>query len=628
MKIKITLPNGSKKQYNKGVTPLDIAKDISFNNALAAKVDSVLVDLTGKIEKDAKVEFVTFKDKEGIEVFRHSSAHLLAHAVTDLFPRVKTTIGPVVEEGFYYDFDKKEPFTPEDVKKIEKRMKELVHEKIPIERSELTKAEAKRLFKDNEYKLELIEEFGKDLSVYKQGKFIDLCIGPHVPNTSYLKAFKITKIAGAYWRGNAKNPQLQRVYGVSFPDKEELKKYLFVLEEANKRNHRKLGKELGLFSIHDEAPGMPFFHNKGTFIFNKLVEFMTEEMNKLGYEFNKTPLILNKELWLRSGHWDHYKENMYFTKIDEEDFAVKPMNCPGNILIFKTKLHSYKELPIKAGEYGIVHRHELSGVLSGLFRVRVFTQDDAHVFCTKEQLKEEIIELIELVHKIYSTFGFEYNVELSTKPEKAMGDAKIWALSEKVLSDALEAKKIKFKLNPGEGAFYGPKIDFHIKDALGRSWQCGTIQVDFSMPEKFDLTYDGADGKKHRPVMIHRAIYGSLERFMGILIEHYAGKFPLWLSPVQVRIISIADRHNKYVEDVRKRLFDAGMRVETDTRAETVNKKIREAQLQKIPYILVCGDKEIKDKTVNVRTRDNEVKGAKKVDDFLKELLKEIESKK
>lgn len=569
--------------------------------------------------------------KPGIDTLRHSAAHVLAHAVVNLWPDAKPTIGPVVEGGFYYDFDKKAAFVPEDLKKIEQEMRRIIKKNEKFERIELTEKKAKEMFKDNKYKLELIDEFVKEggkLTAYREGDFVDLCRGPHIESAGLIKGFKLTKISSAYWRGDSKNASLQRIYGIAFPTKEELKEHLRLMEEAEKRDHRKIGQQMELFSIHEEAPGMPFFHDKGTFIYNKLAGFMREKLAARNYEENRTPIMLNKELWLKSGHWDHYKENMYFTKIDEGDFALKPMNCPGNLLIYKSRAHSYRELPIKAGEFGLVHRHELSGVLSGLFRVRAFVQDDAHIFCTEEQLQEQIIELIELTDEVYSAFGFDYLVELSTKPEKAMGDKKIWDKAEKALKDALNKKKLDFTINPGEGAFYGPKVDFHLKDAIGRTWQCGTIQADFSMPEKFDLTYEGKDGRKHRPVMLHRTILGSFERFIGILIEHYAGKFPMWLSPVQVRILTIADRHNKYAETVLDELKSAGLRAELDTRALTMGKKIREAELSKVNYIIVVGDKEMEAKKVNIRTRDNKILGAEKIDTFVSKCLKEVKERK
>ena len=605
-KIKITFPDGSKREYTKGATALEIIKkDIGeglARIALAAKLDDESIDLTTPITKNGKLIVLTFKDKEGLEIFRHSTAHVLAMAVKKLFPNVKLTIGPTVEEGFYYDFDKKEAFHPEDLEKIEKEMESIVKQNTKFERIELTKEEAKKVFKDNPYKLELIEEYGKDLSAYKNNEFIDLCRGPHVPSTGILKAFKLTKISGAYWRGNAKNKQLQRIYGISFPKKSNLDEYLKLLEEAEKRNHRKIGREMDLFSFHEEAPGMPFFHSKGTFIFNKLVEYVSGIMRERNYEINKTPLILSKALWHESGHWEHYKDSMYFTKIDDRDFAVKPMNCPGNILIFKTKTHSYRELPIRAGEFGLVHRHELSGVLNGLFRVRCFTQDDAHVFCMEEQVEKEIKDLINFADVVYKKFGFEYHVELSTKPEKAMGNKKLWDLAEGTLKKVLKELKMEFKVNEGDGAFYGPKIDFHLKDALGRSWQCGTIQLDFQMPEKFDLNYEGRDGKKHRPVMLHRTIIGSVERFMGILVEHFAGRFPLWLAPVQARILTVADRFDDYAKTVKEELEDSSIRVEIDSRSESIPYKVRDAQLERVPLIITVGEKEESSKTLAVRT--------------------------
>ena len=566
--------------------------------------------------------------KGDITPLRHSTSHILAQAVKKLFPNAKLGMGPPIEDGFYYDFDVKKPFTPENLRKIEQEMNNLIRQNLEFKKKEISKAKAKTLFKNEPYKLELIDGLeGSKATTYTQGDFTDLCKGPHVKNSKVLKAFKLTKIAGAYWKGDSKNKMLQRIYGIVFHDKDKLKKYLTQLEEAEKRDHRKLGQQLDLFSVHDEAPGMPFFHDKGTFIFNTLIDFMRNEMKKRCYEENKTPMLLNKQLWLKSGHWDHYKENMYFTKIDQTDYAIKPMNCPGNLLIYKTKVHSYKELPLKVGEFGLVYRHELSGVLAGLFRIRAFTQDDAHVFCEENQLKDSVIELIELCDYTYKTFGFTYEVELSTRPEKAMGSKEVWDKAEKVLKQALNAKKIKYKLNKGEGAFYGPKIDFHLKDCIGRKWQCGTIQVDFSMPEKFNLTYEGKDGRPHTPVMIHRAIYGSIERFLGILIEHYAGKFPLWLSPVQVKILTVADRFNNYADKVCKQMKQSGLRVDVDKRAESISKKVREAQLAKINYILVVGEKEIKNNTVTIRTRDNVVRGAQKINTFIKKLLEEVKKK-
>jgi len=628
--IKITLPDGKAKQYKKGVSVLEIAKSIGprlAKDALAGKVNDKLVDLSFKVNEDAKIKILTFNDKEGVEIFRHSTAHLLAHAVTDLFPKALPTIGPVVEEGFYYDFDIKHNFTPEDIKKIEKRMQEIVDKDHKVERLELSEKEAKKLFKDNKYKIELIDEFNEPTSAYKQGSFVDLCRGPHIPNTGKVKAFKIMKIAGAYWRADVKNKQLQRVYGISFPEKSQLHDYLTLLEEAEKRDHRKIGKELDLFSLHEEGPGFIFFHPKGVILINILKDFLRKELDKLDYKEIMTPMILSRTLWEQSGHWDHYKENMYFTKVDGKDFAVKPMNCPGSILIYKEKLPSYRDLPIKMAEFGIDHRHELSGVLAGLFRVRAFIQDDAHIYCMPSQIEQEVIQLIDLVDFVYKAFGFTYHVELSTRPEKFTGKLENWDKAEKSLENALNKKKLKFKLNPGDGAFYGPKIDFHIKDCLGRTWQCATIQVDFSMPEKFSLKYIGEDGSKHVPVMVHRTIYGSIERFLGILIEHYAGKFPLWLAPVQARILTVSDKFDRYAEKVKEELDRHDLRVEIDSRTESVGYKVREAQAQKIPLIITVGEKEEDKKTLAVRTMDNKVYFGVKLDKFIKNVNQNIMEK-
>ncbi len=625
--ITIRFPDGSKKEYEQGATPFDIAKSISDGLARAvivAKFNGQLVDLTMPLTEDGELILLKPDNPEGLEVLRHSCAHLLAHAVQRLYPEAKPTIGPPIENGFYYDFDKL-PVTNDDLPKLEQEMRKIAKEKLPIQRIEhASKEDALAAYKENPYKVEMINELDEGASSYQQGDFQDLCRGPHVPNTGVFEkvGFKLDKLAGAYWRGKSENQMLTRIYGLCFPTKKALEEFLHQREEAEKRDHRKLGRQLDLFSMHEEAPGMPFFHDHGYHIFMTLMEFMTNEMKRLGYKFLRTPLILNKQLWLQSGHWDHYKENMYFTKIDETEVAVKPMNCPGHILVYKNERHSYRELPLKLGEFGLVHRHELSGVLSGLFRVRCFTQDDAHIFCTEEQIREQIQELLSLINRVYSAFGFQYHVELSTKPEDAMGDPKVWELAEQSLADALEAEHLDYQVNEGDGAFYGPKIDFHVKDALGRSWQCGTIQLDFSMPEKFGLTYEGSDGQQHRPVMIHRAIYGSLERFLGILIEHYGGKFPFWLSPRHVRLIPIADRHAQYAEEIAQEYRQAGLRVEVDSRAETMNKKVRDAQLEQVNYILVVGDKELAEGLVNVRTRDGEVHGTKRYRDLLDELQK------
>ncbi len=630
--VEIKFPDGSKKQFESGISGYDIALSISeglARNALAIEIDGKLKDLYTTITSNCNVRIITFKDPQGIEIFRHSSAHLLAQAVERLYPEAKATIGPAIENGFYYDFDNLNIST-EDFPKIEEEMKKIVKEDLKPERIEFkSKEEAKKAFGHNKFKIELVDSAdGDTISAYKQGNFIDLCRGPHIPSTKMIKAFKIMKVAGAYWRGDAKNKQLTRIYGTSFPDKKELNQYLLMLEEAEKRDHRKIGKELNLFSFHQEAPGMPFFHDGGTFMWQQIVDYVTEIMYKRNYEINRTPVILNRILWEKSGHWDHYKENMYFTKVDDQDYALKPMNCPGNILIFKNSMYSYRDLPIRAGEFGLVHRHELSGVLAGMFRVRVFTQDDAHVFCTKEQIKDELKDLLDFVNVVYSKFGFDYFMELSTRPEKAMGDSKLWDLAENNLKEVLEDSEKEYAINEGDGAFYGPKIDVHLKDAIGRTWQCATIQLDFQMPEKFDLTYEGADGQKHRPVMLHRTILGSVERFLGVLVEHYAGKFPLWISPNQVSILPIADRHIHYANELKKEMKENGIRAFVDLRSESTKKKVRDAQLKQFNYILVVGDKEVEDKTVTPRTRNNEVLPTKSKEDFMKELIDEIKERK
>lgn len=629
--ITITLPDGTQKQFDKGLTGKEIAESIGqrlAQDALAIKLNGKLTDLLAPINQDAHIQIITFKDKEGVEVFHHSTAHLLAQAVLQLYPNAKPTIGPAVDEGFYYDFDIDHNFTPEDLQKIEAKMKQLVKENLQVQRLDLSIDDAKQTFKDNPYKIELIEQFNEPTSAYKQGDFIDLCRGPHLPSTGKIKALKLTKVAGAYWRGDQNNKQLQRIYGISFPDKKLLRQHLHLLQEAAKRDHRKLGRELELFSMHEEGPGFIFFHPKGMSIINDLLAFSRELNLKYGYEEIKTPIILHRKLWEQSGHWDHYKENMYFVNIDEQPFAVKPMNCPGSILIYKEKLHSYRELPLRLGEYGLVHRHELSGTLSGLFRVRSFTQDDAHIFVTPGQIQDEVKNVIDQVDDMYKAFNFQYHVELSTKPEKAMGSQDLWDVAQDSLRQALESKKMKFKINEGDGAFYGPKIDFHIKDCLGRTWQCATIQVDFQMPEKFNLSYIAEDNSKHRPVIIHRVLFGSVERFLGILIEHFAGKFPLWISPEQIRILTVADRFNDYAQKVKQKYMQAGLRVTIDDRAESISKKVREAQLAKVNYILVVGEKEIDNNTVTVRTRDNEVVGPKDIEEFLGQIMMEIDERK
>lgn len=622
--VTIVFPDGSSKKFEKGITAFKIAESIGnrlAKAAVAAKVNGALYDMNRVIGKDAKIEILTFDSNEGKHVFWHSAAHIMASAVLKLFPKAKLTIGPTWESGFYYDIDM-QPFNPSDLEKIGKEMEKIVKEGLKFERVVLAKKKALELFKSNKYKKELIKEIKGEITAYRHGSFIDLCTGPHVPSTGYIKAFKLTKTSGAYWRADSSKEQLQRIYGTAFPEKRQLDEYIKMIEEAEKRDHRKLGKELDLFSIHEEGPGFVFFHPKGAFIFNTLIGFIRKQYEKKGYSEIITPIILNKSLWERSGHWDHYKDNMYFTKIDNRDFAVKPMNCPGAILVYATKTRSYRELPLRLAEFGIDHRHELSGVLSGLFRVRSFVQDDAHIFAIPEQIKEEVKSVIDFAEHVYKAFNFDYRVELSTKPEKAMGDLKLWEKAESSLKEALKEKKIDFKLNAGDGAFYGPKIDFHIKDAIGRSWQLGTIQLDFQMPERFELNYEGQDGKKHTPVIIHRAILGSIERFMGILIEHYAGKFPLWLAPEQVRILTVADRFNDYAEKIAETYKKSGIRISADTRTESISYKVRDAQLDKIPYILVVGEKEIKESLVTVRSSGNVI-GSFKKDEFLKRLLNE-----
>lgn len=630
--INITFPDNTIKQFSKGIKAIDIAKNISENFArevLVCKIDNKLLDTSTKINKDCNIQFFTSRSKEGLETLRHSAAHIMADAVKKLF-NAKMTIGPVVEDGFYYDFEMEKPFTDEDIPKIEEEMKNIINEKLEFKREEISKKEALELFSKNKYKIELINEFPKTekISTYSHGKFMDLCRGPHIQNTNQLSNFKIMKIAAAYWKGDAKNKQLQRVYGTCFEDKKELKRYLIMLQEAKKRDHKKIGKELKLFTIHEEGPGFPFWHPKGLHIFNKLLEFWRQEHTKAGYQEIKTPIMLTKTLWERSGHWENYKENMYTSVIDDEEYAIKPMNCPGGMLMYNEDVHSYKELPLRVGEIGLVHRHELSGTLSGLFRVRQFHQDDAHIFMTKDQIKDEILGVINLADKFYSLFGLEYHLELSTRPVKSIGTDKQWQEATDGLKSALDATGKEYNINEGDGAFYGPKIDFHIKDAIKRTWQCGTIQLDMSLPERFNLKYMGEDGEnKHRPIMIHRVIYGALERFIGILIEHYAGKFPLWLSPEQVRILTVADRHLNYAKKVHGEYEKEGIKITIDSSSTSISKKVRNAQLDKVNYILVIGDKEIEDDTVTVRTRDNVVIGPKEYKRFKNDLINDINKK-
>ena len=633
--IKITLKDGSVKEFAAGTTLLDIAKSISQKlgkQALLAVVDGGNKDLSDKLEHDAAVEFVTPDTPEGLHAIRHTAAHVMAQAIQHLFPDVKFAIGPAIANGFYYDLDSEHTFTPEDLQAIEKEMAKIVKQNIPLQRAELPRSEALSMFaaKDEKYKVELINDLPEDaiISTYTQGDFTDLCAGPHCPSTGRVKAFKLQSIAGAYWRGNEKNKMLQRIYGTAFPSKEELDAYLHMLEEAAKRDHRKLGKELDLFAIMDEGPGFPFFLPNGMVIRNELINYWRQVHRRYGYEEIKTPMILSRKLWETSGHWDHYKENMYFTQIDEQDYAIKPMNCPGGMLVYKLHPHSYKELPIRAGELGLVHRHELSGALHGLFRVRCFTQDDAHIFMMPSQIRSEIKNVISLFDEVYATFGLKYHAELSTRPENSMGDDATWELATQGLRDALEDCGLDYVVNEGDGAFYGPKIDFHLTDSIGRTWQCGTIQLDMQLPERFELTYTGEDGLKHRPVMIHRVVYGSIERFIGILIENYAGAFPAWLAPCQVRILPITDKHVEYAKKLADKMFDLGLRVHLDDRNEKLGYKIREAQVQKVPYTLVVGDKEMEEGTVNVRRRGEGDIGAMPQDEFISMLQKEIKEKK
>lgn len=633
--IKITLKDGSVKEFAAGTTLLDIAKSISQKlgkQALLAVVDGVNKDLSDKLEHDAAVEFVTPDTPEGLHAIRHTAAHVMAQAIQHLFPDVKFAIGPAIANGFYYDLDSEHTFTPEDLQAIEKEMAKIVKQNIPLQRAELPRSEALAMFtaKDEKYKVELINDLPDDaiISTYTQGDFTDLCAGPHCPSTGRVKAFKLQSIAGAYWRGNEKNKMLQRIYGTAFPSKEELDAYLHMLEEAAKRDHRKLGKELDLFAIMDEGPGFPFFLPNGMVIRNELINYWRQVHRRYGYEEIKTPMILSRKLWETSGHWDHYKENMYFTQIDEQDYAIKPMNCPGGMLVYKLHPHSYKELPIRAGELGLVHRHELSGALHGLFRVRCFTQDDAHIFMMPSQIRSEIKNVISLFDEVYATFGLKYHAELSTRPENSMGDDATWELATQGLRDALEDCGLDYVVNEGDGAFYGPKIDFHLTDSIGRTWQCGTIQLDMQLPERFELTYTGEDGLKHRPVMIHRVVYGSIERFIGILIENYAGAFPAWLAPCQVRILPITDKHVEYAKKLADKMFDLGLRVHLDDRNEKLGYKIREAQVQKVPYTLVVGDKEMEEGTVNVRRRGEGDIGAMPQDEFISMLQEEIKEKK
>ena len=629
--ITIRLKDGKELHFENEVTLFEAAKKISNSLAkdvLVAKVDGELTDIRNNITDGTQVEFFTKAVKECLFTLRHTAAHVMAQAIQHLYPGTKFAIGPAIDDGFYYDLESDHVFSQEDFVAIEKEMAKISKANLPIEKKILSRNEALEFFRsrNQDYKVILIQDLPEDaiVSTYTQGDFTDLCRGPHVRSTGKLKVFKLMTVAGAYWRGDEHNKMLQRIYATAFFDKEELDQFLFVRAEAEKRDHRKLGKQLNLFSFHEEGPGFPFFHPKGMVIRNELIAYERELFREFGYEEIMTPIILSKKLWLQSGHWDHYKENMYFTQIDEEDYAVKPMNCPGGILYYKTNQHSYRELPKRVGEFGIVHRHELHGALHGLFRVRVFTQDDAHIFMTQDQMKDEVIKTMEMYRKLYSVFGLEYHVELSTRPENSMGSEELWEISTNALRDAVEAAGVPYVINEGDGAFYGPKLDFHIKDCLGRTWQCGTIQMDMQLPERFDVNYVGEDGEKHRAVMLHRAGYGSLERFIGILIEHFAGAFPSWIAPVQVKVVPVTEKHMNYARSVADALSASNVRVEIEEGNDTLGYKIRKAQMEKVPYTLVVGDKEMNGHTVSVRSRKNGDEGSLPVAVFVSNLIREI----
>lgn len=632
--VKIILPDGSAKEYAAGTTLGEAVKQLSNSLAkkvLAANVNGELTDLREELVDGSEVAFLTFEEDGGKHTLRHTASHILAQAVKRLWPEAKLAIGPAIDKGFYYDIDMEHTLTPEDLGKIEKEMSRIVKENLPITKSVMSRQEAIEFFKskNEDYKVELIEDLPEDavISCYAQGDFIDLCAGPHVASTGKVKAFKLQSIAGAYWRGDEKNKMLQRIYGTAFEKKEELDAYLHLLEEAAKRDHRKLGKELGLFVIKEEGPGFPFFLPKGMALRNELENFWREVHHEFDYEEIRTPIILNKQLWETSGHWFHYRENMYTTIIDDEEYAIKPMNCPGGILVYQNEMHSYRDFPLRYAELGLVHRHELSGALHGLFRVRAFTQDDAHVFMLPAQMQSELMKVIELFDRIYSQFGLKYHVELSTKPDNAMGDDAIWEAATEALRNAIEAKGIPYVINPGDGAFYGPKLDYHIEDSLGRTWQCGTIQLDMNLPERFQIEYVGEDGQKHRPIMIHRACFGSMERFIGILTEHYAGAFPTWMAPVQVKILPISEKHVEYAKELAKQMHRDYVRVEVDDRSEKIGYKIRQAQMAKVPYMLVVGDKEVEEGTVNVRKHGGDELGSVPFEEFFNSIKIEIKER-
>ena len=632
--ITIRLKDGKEKEFESAVSLADAAKAISNSlgkNALVAKVNGELTDLRDPIVDGAEVEFFTKEDPEGLFTLRHTASHVMAQAIQHLFPGVKFAIGPAIDDGFYYDLDSDHVFSQEDFAAIEKEMSKIAKENIPLVKKVLPRDEALQYFKDKgqDYKVMLIEDLPEEetLSLYEQGDFTDLCAGPHLKSTGKVKTFKLMTVAGAYWRGDSKNKMLQRIYATAFFSKEDLDHYLFVRAEAEKRDHRKLGKELDLFSFHEEGPGFPFFHPKGMILRNKLMDYERELFKEFGYVEIMTPVILSKKLWLQSGHWDHYKENMYFTQIDDEDYAIKPMNCPGGILFFKTQQRSYRDLPMRVGEFGLVHRHELKGALHGLFRVRCFTQDDAHIFMTQEQMKDEVIKCMAMYQKMYGVFGLEYHVELSTRPENSMGSDELWEISTNALREAIETAGVPYQINEGDGAFYGPKLDFHVQDSLGRTWQCGTIQMDMQLPERFDVNYIGEDGEKHRAVMLHRAGYGSLERFIGILIEHYAGAFPTWIAPVQAKIIPVTDKNLEYAKSVAAAMSESDIRVEVEEANETLGYKIRKAQMEKVPYMIIVGDQEMKGHTISVRSRKNGDLGSQSLPMFVANLIREIKER-
>lgn len=633
--IKVKLMDGSMKEIEDGSNGYSLATSISrklAKEAVAAKVNGKLVDLSHELKESDQVEIITVDSEEGIEIIRHSTAHVMAQAVKRIYGNVKLAIGPTVKNGFYYDFDLDTPLTHGDIEKIEEEMNKIINEDLKFKRKDVSREEALKLMseKGEDYKVQLISELdeSENISLYEQGDFTDLCRGPHIPSTKFIKAFKLTSVAGAYWRGSEKNKMLQRIYGVAFATKKELDKYLNMIEEAKKRDHRKLGRELRLFEIMDEGPGFPFFLPKGVVLKNILIDYWRKLHNKAGYVEIETPIMLNKELWIRSGHWDHYKENMYTSMIDDKEFALKPMNCPGGMLVYKSEAHSYRDLPLRVGELGRVHRHELSGALHGLMRVRAFTQDDAHIFMLPEQIKSEILGVIKLIDEVYGTLGFKYNIELSTRPEDSMGSDEEWTMAESSLKEALDEGGLDYKINEGDGAFYGPKIDFHIEDSLGRSWQCGTIQLDFQLPQRFELEYIGSDGEKHRPIVIHRVIFGSIERFIGILIEHFAGKFPVWLAPVQVKVLPISDNFVEYGSEVIGKLREAGIRCEIDNRSEKIGYKIREARNERVPYMIIVGEQEKTHGNISLRSREGGDEGSTSLEEFIARVQKEEKEKK